>query len=194
MRLAKAAYWSKRLLLVIMTSLKVLFTVHSSEKAKDYKDAEPYIGKRNRIPYKYYLRKSFIWSTGYFCFGLALPLILAVINMMSAYKFGTQEIQSLILGGAIVFNCFAMMGSVLFDFALGGYAIRGISIFAIFIFPFLILGLILIDCLLIHFGVIDSTCFCVSSKTTIFVVIVSFIYTIFGKAALYINEDSRHDN
>jgi hypothetical protein len=107
---------------------------------------------------------------------------------------GDDEMSHLIHDGVVLFVCCSIMGAVIVDFMLSDYLLKGAVIFAIYIFPLFLLGLISVDYLFIRLKIIDGSCFDPSSKTSIFVMGFSVIYSTLSKADLYIKEDSKHDN
>ncbi|SRR6266700_996561 len=147
------------------------------------------MAEEKHLLYRQYLTKTFFWVIGNAVFGLIPLIFMLTVYELGEKKIGIDEINHLIHEGVILFVSIAIMGSVFVDYALSGFKLKGIGVFAIYIFPLCIVAIISIDYLLIHLGIISNNCFSLSSKTTKFVVGLSFIYILFAKTSLYIKED-----
>ncbi len=141
--------------------------------------------------YWHYLRKTTLWLVGNIVFGLAPLLFMCGVYMIAQKNVGANEIQTFIHEGVVLFVLCAIMGSILLDYALGGYSFTAMQIFTIFIFPFGILGILCLNYLFIKLKVITDDRFDLSSYTTILVVGLSLIYCLIAKTNLFIREDTK---
>lgn len=123
-----------------------------------------------------------------FLFGL-FPLVLVwFINVMFG-GINTEEQKHLIRDGVVIFVSIACMGGVMVEFLLSRHKFRGPKILAIFLFPVALMWIVGVEYLLVVVKKIDHNVFDLDSSSTIFVFLLSFIYSTFAKANLYFLED-----
>ena len=141
--------------------------------------------------YKDYLRKTLWWLLGNIVFGLAPLLFMMIVYLTADQKIGAIEIHQFIHDGVVLFVLCAIMGSIMLDYAIGGYTFKSYQVFFIFIFPILILSMLCLNYLLIRIGYIKDDRFDLSSFTSILVTGLSLLYIIRAKTSLFIKEDTK---
>lgn len=144
------------------------------------------------LDYLKYLKKSLLWSIGNAVVGLFPLLLSQVVLKLGGNTVGGEEFTHLLNDGVIVFFCISIMGSVLVDFVIEGYILKASTCFSIFIFPAIAILLVSINYVLLILNKIERTSFSISSLTSLFVILVAAFYSVFLKAALYINEDIKN--
>jgi hypothetical protein len=140
-----------------------------------------------------YLWKTTKWFVGNFLFGIAPIVFMTCIYVISEFKFGNIQIDSLVHEGVILFVLCAIMGSIALDYALGGYSFKGWEIFHIFIVPLGILLLVCLNYLLICLTILDPTRFDIASYTSWICYAISMGYIMLQKTNLLIKEDAVRD-
>src|SRR5258705_7739185 len=92
--------------------------------------------------YRDYLRKTAWWLFGNLVFGLAPMIFMVIVFITAQQKIGSTEIHQFIHDGVVLFVFCAIMGSIMCDYAIGGYTFKSFQVFTIFIFPILVLAIL----------------------------------------------------
>lgn len=148
---------------------------------------------RNSI-YWDYLRKTLYWLIGNLLFGLAPLLFMCVVYAIAEQKIGGPVIDQLVHDGVVPFVCCAIMGSILLDYALGGYSFTPYQVFTIFGFPIGILMILCLNYLFIRIHIVPEDRFDLFSYTSILVIVLSVVYSLVAKTHLFAREDTKYQN
>lgn len=141
--------------------------------------------------WKDYLRKTLLWFFGNVVFGLAPLIFMCGVYVIGQQNVGRSEIDIFIHEGVVLFVLAAIMGSILLDYALGGYSFNAFQVFTIFFVPCGIIGILCLNYLFIKLKIITEERFDLSSYTSILVMSLSLVYCIIAKTNLYIREDTK---
>jgi hypothetical protein len=147
----------------------------------------------SRSSYRAYIGKSTLWFIGNLLIGCCPLLFLAMVYMTSRSKLGYDDMDKQVHEGAILFVCVAMIGGVMLDFLQSGFKLKGRQIVVIVITPIMAISLLFLEYLFVILKIINSDCFNISSRSTIFVVLFSAVYCILNKTNLLIMEDTQHE-
>jgi hypothetical protein len=126
-------------------------------------------------------------------FGLFPLIIMYLFFFCSNGKVCGDGVDNLIYEGAILFVCIAIVGTVYVDFYLSGIYLSGWGRFATYFFPVIIPLWVSVNYVLIHMKIIGKEVFAASSGITIATIALSFLYVLFVKTNLYMQEDLRHE-
>lgn len=147
----------------------------------------------NRASYWAYIRKSTIWYFANLGIGCAPLIFLGMVFMTSRGKMGFNDMDKQVHEGAILFVCVAMIGGIMLDFLQSEFKMRGRQIVVIVITPIMAISLLFLEYLFVILKIINTDCFNITSRSTIFVVLFSAIYCILNKTNLLIMEDINHE-
>ena len=106
---------------------------------------------------------------------------------------GYNDMDKQVHEGAILFVCVAMVGGIMLDFLQSEFRMRGRQIVVIVITPIMAISLLFLEYLFVILKIINSDCFNITSRSTIFIVLFSAIYCILNKTNLLIMEDASHE-
>jgi hypothetical protein len=147
----------------------------------------------NRASYWQYFRKSTFWYAGNLAIGCCPLIFLGMVFMTSRGKMGYNDMDKQVHEGAILFVCVAMVGGIMLDFLQSEFRMRGRQIVVIVITPIMAISLLFLEYLFVILKIINSDCFNITSRSTIFIVLFSAIYCILNKTNLLIMEDASHE-
>jgi MFS-type transporter involved in bile tolerance (Atg22 family) len=147
----------------------------------------------SRSSYLQYIRKSAFWFVGNLAIGCCPLIFLSMVFMTSRGKMGYDDFDKQVHEGAILFVCVAMIGGIMLDFLQSEFRLRGRQIVIIVITPIMAISLLFLEYLFVILKIINSDCFNITSRSTIFVVLFSAIYCILNKTNLLIMEDTSHE-
>jgi hypothetical protein len=147
----------------------------------------------DRSTYLQYIWKSTIWYVGNLTIGCAPLIFLSLIFMTSRGKMGFEDLNKQVHEGAVLFVCVAMIGGIMLDFLQSPMKMRGRQVVVIVITPILAISLLFLEYLFVILRIINTDCFNITSRSTIFVVLFSAVYCILNKTNLLIMEDTQHE-
>jgi hypothetical protein len=140
-----------------------------------------------------YVRKGILWYAGNLVFGSMPILFLGLVSWASQGKLGFDDMQKEIHKGAVLFVCISMMGGVMVDLLQSETKFSGQQIVAKILTPIFIMGVLLLEYLFIVLKIINTDCFNITSRSSVFLLGFSMMYCIVIKIKLSITEDTKYE-